>query len=153
MRKLIKTHFASCFLLWVLICNASWAAPTVSQLPISQPPNCGITSTLAFAQMQGRSVAPEAIEQLREAYPQPTVSLMDVQRMVASLGFKLDGVKVTLDELQEMQRPTVIHLTNPDHFVTLLDASASYVRLLENSGEEVTIVPAPKLRIALMVMP
>lgn len=145
MREFIKIRFELYLLIGLIIyCPIARSDQVGVQLP-STPPNCGITSALAFAHMNGLSVTPQIADKLRREYPQSTVALADVRQILLSLGFKLDGVKATLKELNEMQIPTIIHLTNPDHFVTLLDASTTEVRILENAGEAVTILPRSEI--------
>jgi ABC-type bacteriocin/lantibiotic exporter with double-glycine peptidase domain len=119
---------------------ALWTPGAIAQETTIQSPNCGITSVSALAQVRGLSLTTQVGERLLKEYPQQTVSLADVKKIAASVGIPLSGVKATLGDLLEMQRPAIIHLTKPDHFVLLLDASKEHVRLLEGPQSAVTVV-------------
>jgi ABC-type bacteriocin/lantibiotic exporter with double-glycine peptidase domain len=103
--------------------------------------NCGVQSALSLAVVQNRTVSAELQQQLIKAYPETAISLAEVKRIAKSLGIEMTGVKVTLDELTAMQQPAIVHLTQPDHFVLMVDGTAENIRLLEQPQAKVSVVP------------
>ena len=102
--------------------------------PVTAPnPNCGVTSALALARVYRQAIPPDAMSLLQQKYPQSMVSMADVRDMTARLGMDVVGVKSQLDDLLIGQRPSIIHLTQPEHFVLLLDGDAKQLRLLEET--------------------
>ena len=121
----------------LLVCTLLYVNRVAAQIPAT--PNCGIVSTLALAQMQNRSASASDQDRLLKEYPQTTVSVVDVRTMAKSLGINLNGVKATLDELLATQRPAIIHLSQPEHFVLLLDGSRNSLRLLEDAASPIVV--------------
>ncbi|MDQ3847494.1 MAG: cysteine peptidase family C39 domain-containing protein, partial [Thermoproteota archaeon] len=102
--------------------------------------NCGVQSVLALTKLRNHAVPVEQQAQLIQAYPQTAVSMADVKRIAHSLGIELMGVKATLEELTKTQCPAIIHLTQPDHFVLMIDGTTDKIRLLEKPQSKVAVV-------------
>jgi len=95
---------------------------------------------LGLVEVRGKEISAELRDQLLREHPQPVVSLFDVKTMAAELGFNLAGVQITLQELLDARRPAIIHLTEPDHFVLLLDGSKNSIRFW-SGADGITIKP------------
>ena len=78
---------------------------------------------------------------LEANFPAATVSLLDVKQMCAQQNVATQSVKVTLDEPLQSGIPSIIGLSEPEHFTLLLDGNAEEVRLLEGEDGALQVVP------------
>lgn len=124
----------------VILCLSLLLTLKLGMAQQSPEVSCGVRSVLSLAALQNRSVTAEQREQLIKAYPEATISLAAVKTITQSLGFDVAGVKATLSELVALQRPAIIHLTQPDHFVLMVDGNAENIRLLERPEAKISVV-------------
>lgn len=124
--------------------NQEHAGERSAQQGASQP-NCGILSTLSLAQVAKKDVSAELRSQLQKQYPTSTVSMLDVKKMAEQVGIPLSGVQATLDELLALQRPLILHLQQPEHFVLMLDGNKDIVRVLESPDSNIDVLPRAQI--------
>jgi bifunctional DNase/RNase len=106
-----------------------WATPL--------PSNCGLNSLFQLCELLGQPVEDSQILALARKYPTPDVSMADIKKEAGRLGLSLLGVKASLEELLTLNRPCIVHLRHPGHFVVLLDASPQTVRVPDNGKVQV----------------
>ena len=116
--------------------NAQINAPTT---------NCGVVSVLALAQVMGRTVAVPVREHILQANTAPTATLAQVKNMAAQIGVPMQGVKTTLQSLLQEQKPSIIHLRAPDHFVLMLDGSPQWIRLMDGNDGVLSVMPRAEI--------
>lgn len=97
-------------------------------------PNCGVVSVIAFMRVAGLKPTHEEENRLFKTYPQPEVSMAQVQEMARLNGIEMTGVKATLSDLKDLRRPFIIHLTKPDHFVAVDAVTSDGLRVMESTG-------------------
>ena len=93
--------------------------------------SCGVTCLLDLCSMMGRPLSDADQLKLAQEYPEPVISLQAVRDAAGAQGLELKGVTASLDELLELNRPSLVHLDNPSHLAVLLDASGPNVRLVD----------------------
>ena len=93
--------------------------------------SCGVTCLLDLCSMMGRPLSDADQLKLAQKYPEPVISLQAVTEAAAAHGIELKGVTASLEELLELNRPSLVHLDNPSHLALLLDASGPNVRLVD----------------------
>ena len=106
--------------------------------------SCGILSVLDLASALGRDVPPSAAKEIRAAYPQAAVSMLDVRQAAAMIGLPLEGVACSFQELMtQVPGPKIAHLRDPDHFLVVVQASDEWVQTVDRGV--VVIVPRSEL--------
>ena len=93
--------------------------------------NCGVASLVALAEMLGRPVSSEEADRLVDMFPEQSVSLEDLLRIGPALGLHLEGYRAQFQEVADLGRPAIMHLTRPEHFCVLVGASKESVQVID----------------------
>jgi hypothetical protein len=95
--------------------------------------DCGVESLCAIARLLGHEVSPAARQKLNQVLPGERVTMLQIQAAAAELGITLAGVRAPLRGLLAQGRgPSIIHLQEPDHFLTLARASDEWVQAVDS---------------------
>lgn len=138
----LSLPFIICGLLLVLNVAGN-AQNSVEEISAS---NCGVNSVLALAHIQNREVPNSLKQELVNKYDRPSVSLLEVKVMAKTLGFELNGFKTTLEEVIRTDRPCILHLINPDHFVLFVDGDSRQIRFLESPDSTLEVTPIEEFK-------
>lgn len=126
-----------------LLATGCFLGGAEAQLTVQVPPNCGVGSLIQLLDLLDRPLNDQQIAALSLKYPQESVSLADIKQVASEYGVSLIGLKATLEEVIELDRPCIVHLQNPSHFVVLVDRCGKWVRLIDHS--ELQLVEAEEL--------
>lgn len=100
----------------------------------AQPESCGIVSLFRLCELTGQELSQEQQEQIVAAYPAEQCSMLEMKQAAESVGITLVGVKATLEELQEVCGPKILHLKDPEHFLVIARFSPEWVHLVARGG-------------------
>jgi len=92
-----------------------------------------VISLIRFCELTGRELSNEELLNLYRKYPGEQASMVQIKQAAAELNMQLVGVKASLEELAQLDRPCILHIKNPDHFAVLMDVSEAIARLLDGS--------------------
>ena len=109
-------------------------------LSAGQRPSCGVYSLFDFCMLAGRELSQEERDRLGAAYPSKEAQMLDIQRAAKSLGLTLAGFKASLDELEHIPGPKIVHLKEPADFVVVARCSPAWVQLQDRGF----IIVAPR---------
>ena len=73
------------------------------------PQNCGVISLIRFCELVGRELSEQELMSLYQKYPGKQVSMAQIKRAAVELDIPLVGVKASLEELAQLERPSIIH--------------------------------------------
>ena len=108
---------------------------------------CGLNSVLVLGRALGQAASAAAGGgELAQRAAGPRLSLADLAEMACLLGVVADPVQGTWDELVALDRPLVLHLAQPDHFVCLLGQSATAAQIQEDPDQPLQVVPLADLQ-------
>lgn len=97
----------------------------------------GLGSLFNLCDLLGHEVASDVKLQVAQKYSSTpdTFSVANLKQAASDLGLSVLGIKATLDELDELNRPCIVHLQNPPGFLVLLDVVDDRVQVMR--GEDV----------------
>ncbi len=107
---------------------------TVVSAAEAQCENCGIVSLFRLCELTGQELSQEQQEQITAAYPAEEASMLEMKQAAESVGITLLGVKATLEELDEVRGPKILHLQDPEHFLVIALFSPEWVQLVDRGG-------------------
>ncbi|MCC7493488.1 MAG: hypothetical protein IT204_14125 [Fimbriimonadaceae bacterium] len=111
-----------------------------------ETPSCGVTAALALSYCVGRPVSPGDAEKLGRQYPQSTMTLLQVRDAAQQLGVQSRCVRATFEEVARLDSPAVLHLREPEHFVTVLSITDSVVHCVEQPGGRPVVLPSAEVK-------
>ncbi|MBC7328529.1 DUF1573 domain-containing protein [bacterium] len=94
------------------------------------PKSCGIRSLFRLCDIMGRNLSEDEKERIVRAYPQAECSMLDIKNAASQLGINLIGVQATLEELEQIPGPKILHLKEPEHFITVSRFSPKWVQVI-----------------------
>jgi hypothetical protein len=112
--------------------RSSGGAGSVSH-PASPGPQCGHWCIRRCCELLG---APVEMPAILEMLPRQEGghSMLQLARVLKTIGLKTEGRRETLDTLAEASFPVIVHLKNPDHFVVATAVENGRVHLFDGWG-------------------
>lgn len=93
--------------------------------------DCGPTCIRMIAKYYGKHYKADTLRQIA-GFSKRGVSMLGISETAEKIGFRTRGVKITLQKLQEVQLPAVIHW-NQNHFVVLTSVNNKYAKIADPS--------------------
>lgn len=101
--------------------------------------NCGLRSLQSLCELSGKQLDEMQRWGLYDKLQGEECSFLDVVNAGKPLGLDLEGVQATWRELLKVVAPSIIHVSDPDHFLVLARSSADWVQLVD--GGQIVVVP------------
>lgn len=107
----------------------------ISMGVVDRAPQCSHWSVLRCSQLLG---VPVSMDDLLRRMPPEEIghSLLQVSRVLHSLGIYTEGRHETWKKLMEYEMPCIAHLNQPDHYVTIssIDPNGRFVHTFDGDG-------------------
>ncbi|QES88733.1 peptidase domain-containing ABC transporter [Rhizosphaericola mali] len=99
--------------------------------------DCGPTCLRMVAKHYGKHFSADSLHQLM-GFNKEGVTLLGISDTAEKIGFRTRGIQLTLDQLKEVQHPTILHW-NQEHFVVLTALNKHHASIADPAKKILTL--------------